>query len=379
VKHPALLLVGIACVALGACGGGGGGSVAAPVPFASTATGATPAPGSATPTAGPSISPAPAAAPTATATAFHTTVSGIVLQLASDAYGPITIGATTYASSDAGTGTPLAGATVVIGPVPVDGATAPAHAPAGDMLVQTTANGAFSATLDVAPAAPNASEPFVLPQNNVLGFVAPATGYYIAIFGVVSDGRTAGTAMPLHRFVSVGSALTLHVATIAAPESTALVAVNADRASAGVSALAFDTTAEEIARQHASIESANAYTCHYDAQNVGPTSRYLAAGGSGITGETLALSYGPDVASALQNAENGVLAERTTTPAGGHYLNLSDPSHVWAGIAAIAAPSAAGFFNIDEEFVTPNGSSANSASGYPTTGSCPPGIINNGS
>jgi hypothetical protein len=336
-------------------------------------------PASATPTASPGVSPAPTPAPTATATPIHTTVSGIVLQLASDAYGPVTIGTTTYASSDAGAGTQLAGATVVIGPVPVDGATAPAHAPAGDILVQTAANGAFSATLDVAPAAPNASEPFVLPQNNVLGFVAPAAGYYIAIFGATSDGRTAGTATPLHRFVSSGSALALHVATIAVPESAALAAINADRASAGASALVFDTTAEEIARQHASIESANNYTCHYDAQNVGPTSRYLAAGGSGITGETLALSYGPDVASALQNAESGVLAERTATPVGGHYLNLSDPSHIWAGIAAIAAPSAAGFFNIDEEFVTPNGSSANSASGYPTTGSCPPGIVNNGS
>jgi hypothetical protein len=61
-------------------------------------------------------------------------------------------------------------------------------------------------------------------------------------------------------------------------------------------------------------------------------------------------------------------------------VNLIDPSHEWAGVAAIVEPSAPGFFNVDYELVTPNGISATvGASGYPTTGECPAGTTNNGS
>jgi len=48
-------------------------------------------------------------------------------------------------------------------------------------------------------------------------------------------------------------------------------------------------------------------------------------------------------------------------------------SHQWAGLAAIAVPSATGYYNIDSEFVTPDGaSSIVGSSGYPTAGNCPP-------
>ena len=359
-----------------ACGGGGGG--AAPLPST--------APGSATigaPGAGGTANPSPSAttsAPAATPTPVRVTMAGTVLQLPSDAYGPIAIGANVYASTDATQTAAIAGATVVIGPVPVTGATAPATLPAGDVAATTAANGAFTVTLDVAPAPPSSSEPFVIPQNNILGFALPASGYYIAAFGPGSDGLGAGKPIPLHRFISVTPAATLRITQLASTEAAAIAALNATRATLGASTLIADESAEEVARLHASDESANAYTCHYDTHNVGPSSRFLAAGGSGLTGEALALSYGPDATSAFANSLLAFDAEGTQTPPGAHYLNLVDPTHAWLGVAAIAAPSAPGFFNIDDEFVTPDAQSAVvGSSGYPAGSTCPAGTTNNDS
>lgn len=350
---------------LTACGGGASGGTAAPI--------------SAPPTGASGVT-IPIVLPTAaspTAAPSGATVAGTIVEIPSDAYGPATIGTVVYASSDAAQTAPLANATVIIGPVPVIGATPPALLPTGDIAVRSTASGSFAGTPPIAPAPATSVEPFVIPRNNVLGVAPPATGYYLEIFGNGSDGTSAGTPIPLHRFVPASTTLALHISTISAAEAGALASVNADRAANGAGALIFDASAQEVARLHASDESAQRYTCHYDVRNIGPSSRYLAAGGMGLTGENLGLTYGPDAASAFQANEDATLAERSTTPAGGHFLNLVDPSHQWAGLAAVAA-SVGGFFNVDDDLVTPNGdSNAVGSSGYPTTGNCPAATIDN--
>jgi uncharacterized protein YkwD len=342
-------------LALAACGGGGSAAVAA--------------------------GPTPAGVPVTTPTpATGILVGGSVVQLPADAYGPATIAGVTYASADAAQTAPLVNATVIVGPLPIVGATPPATLPPGDVSTTTSAAGTFQALVAVPAAAPVSLEPFVIPQNNILGFVPPATGYYIEVFGAGTDGKSAGTPIPLHRFVAGSLQMNLRVSTISAAEAGALTVVNTDRAANGAGPLIFDQSAEEVARLHASDESTAGYTCHYDTKNVGPSSRYLATGGIGLTGEGLDLSFGPIASTAFQNNENAFMTEKTQVPPGGHFLNVVDTSHIWSGIAATQSVASPGFFNIDYDFVTPNALSTVVASfGYPTTGDCPPGTINNNS
>jgi uncharacterized protein YkwD len=302
------------------------------------------------------------------------------VELPADAYGPAAIAGVTYASADATQTVPLAHAVVIAGPVPITGATPPAQLPPNDVAVVTDAAGAFSASLAVAPAAASNAEPFVIPPNNALDFTAPPSGYYIEVFGATTDGRSAGAALPLHRFVSASGALALRVTTASAAEAGALAAVNADRAANAANPLIFDESAEEIARLHAADATARGtFICHYDANNAGPSSRYLAAGGIGLTGESVGIASAPDAATAFAFVESAFLNEKTAAPPGAHFTNLADPSHRWAGIAA-SGPGALAFnFNVDYELVTPSaqGSSAG-ASGYTAAG-CPAGIVDNNS
>ena len=335
-------------LALAACGGSAGGTAGA---------------------GGTTASEVPAASPTTPAGML---VAGSVAELPSDAYGPAAIAGVTYASADAMQTAPLASATVIIGPVPVTGATPPAQLPPGDVASVTTAAGTFAATMTIAPAAPASLEPFVLPQNNVLGFVPPANGYFVVVFGA----RT----IPLHRFVAPSDALVLRVSSASAAEAAALAAVNADRAANGAAALIFDEAAEEAARLHAADAVARGtFICHYDANGVGPSSRYLAAGGIGLTGEGVGIANATDATAAFAAVESAFLSEKSASPPGAHFTNLVDPSHRWAGLAA-AGPSALTFnFNVDYELVTPSAAgSTGAASGYTAAG-CPAGIVDNNS
>jgi uncharacterized protein YkwD len=353
-------------VVLAACGGGGGGSGAPGVPPTSPATGAP--------------SSAPSGGASATPTASANAVAGTIVQIPADAYGPIVIGSSTYVSADASQTAPLAGATVVVGPVPVMGSTPPAALPAGDVSATTTSTGAFTASVAVAPAPPSSVEPFVIPTNNITGFMPPATGYYIEVFGAGADGRSAGAPIPLHRFVAPSTALALRVSSTSSAEAAALTNVNADRAANGAGPLTFDESAEEVARLHATDESTVGYTCHYDTHNVGPSSRYLAANGIGLTGEGLGFTGATTLTAAFQLIEATFLAEKTLSPPGGHFTNLVDPAHVWAGLAGVEVVASPDFYNVDYDLVTPNGTDAVvGSSGYPTTGVCPGGTIDNNS
>ena len=349
-----------AAASIAACGGGGGGS---------------------SPGGGGGVVPTPA--PTATPTLTPTTVSGTVVQIPSDAYGPVTMGTATYASTDATQTTALVGATVIVGPVPVIGATAPATLPSGDVSTTTSSAGAFSVSVLVAPAAPSTAEPFVIPSNNILAITPPATGYYVEVFSVGTDGKSAGEPIPLHRFVAAGTSIALHVSSTSTAEAGALTALNNDRSSNNnAGPLTFDESAEEVARLHASDEATAAYFCHYDTHNVGPSSRYLATGGIGLTGEAISSIVGPSSTSiAFTDAENAFIAEKTQSPVGGHYLNLVDTAHLWAGLAVATVPnSTPTAYDVDYDLITPSAQdTVVGSSGYPIANTCPAGTTDNNS
>lgn len=352
----------VAGTLLAACGGGGGGARPAPPETSSSTPSATPAP-TPTPTHVPQTYP----------------VAGTVVQIPVDAYGPATIDGVTYQSADADQTTPLAGAAVIIGPVPIVGATVPPTLPTGDVAATTNANGAFTITLTVAPAAPSSAEPFVIPPQNLSGTIPPSTGYYVQVFGVGTDGVSAGMLLPLHRFLVASTSLSLRVTTASPAEATALANVNSDRASnAGAGPLIFDEEEEEVARLHASDEATNNYTCHYDLRNVGPSSRYLAVGGIGLTAENIE-SGGIDgsASAAFAQAEGAFLSEKSST--GPHYLNLVDATHNWLGLAALPMSSLSGYWEVDYDFGTSDDlGAAAAASGY-TSALCPAGIVVNDS
>jgi uncharacterized protein YkwD len=352
VKHA---FVAPMVLALAACGGGPGGTANA---------------------GGTSAIGIPSASPT---TPPGVTVAGSVVARAADAYGPAAIAGVTYASADASQTVPLAHATVIVGPVPIVGGTPPAQLPAGDAAVTTNAGGAFALTPAIAPAAASSAEPFVVPPDNLSGFVPPATGYYVEVFGAGTDGTSAGAPLPMHRFLAASTGLVLRISSASAAEAGALAAVNADRAANGAGPLIFDESAEEAARLHASDESSANYFCHYDTKNVGPSSRYVAIGAIGLTGENLALVSGTG-AVAFGYAEAAFLAEKTSNPPGGHYLNLVDGAHLWAGLAAVVDASAPAFANVDYELVTPNAAdTVVGAYGYPVSTPCPAGTVVNNS
>jgi uncharacterized protein YkwD len=305
-------------------------------------------------------------------------MAGTVVEIPVDAYGPATIAGVTYQSADAAQSTPLVGATVVVGPVPIVGATAPAALPTGDVATTTTAGGAFSVTPAVAPAAPATSEPFVIPPDNITGFAAPATGYYVQVFGPGADGLSAGVPLPLHRFVAASTSLMLRISTASAAEAGAIAAVNGDRAANGAGPLIFDESAEEAARLHASDMAAKGYTCHYDSNDVGPASRYLQVGGIGLTGESVEDGIASTASVAFSVADAAFMGEKTQSPPGGHYENNVDPTHTWAGLGAVASAVYGGNYSVDYELVTGSAQDPTAgASGYTNSG-CYSGIaINN--
>jgi len=302
-----------------------------------------------------------------------------------DGYGPVTMLGVTYAYDS--TGSPLSGATVIMGPTQIIGATPPPTLPAGDVSTVTNSNGAFSATIPAAPIAPVLTPDYsntpiatlVIPTYNITNFTAPATGYFVEVFGAGTDGVSAGVPIPLHAFLAASTPMNLHLTSAASAEASALALVNADRLSnAGASPLTFDEAAEEAARLHARDEAVNSYACHYDQHDVGPVSRYLNVGGVALTGEALAGSTTTSTLAAFQQAESTFLAEKSLTPQGQHYLNLMDSSHVWAGLAADLSMSL-NAYDVDYELISPPNSIDSVVGTTYQIDGCPASISANGS
>ena len=217
------------------------------------------------------------------------------------------------------------------------------------------------------------------PLNDLSGVTPPTSGYYVAVFAPGADGVSAGAPLPVHAFSAVGAggALANQTVTVASSdEANFLALVNHDRTTANPLALpmAFDENAEQAARQHAQDEATNVYYCHYDTQNRGPGSRFLGLLALGQDDENIGKTSGLSAPGSYASVEAQFMSEAATN--GGHYTNIIDSTHAWAGVAVVVGGPLAQY--VDQEFVSPNGTNPYV---YPNfAGSqCPAGVVPNNS
>jgi len=326
--------------ALAACGGGGStGGVVPP-----------------TPVGGSSSTPIPTPTPTA--------ITGKIVSIPNAAYGP----------SAPQTG--LANAIVIVGPSLILGATPPPTLPAGDVQATTIGDGSYTVSLAAATVAPNASANalFVVPSQDLSGVTPPKIGYYVSVFAVGADGKSANAPLPVHAFsaVTAGALATQRVTTATVDEAANLAYLNAARVKANPAALAltFDETAQEVAREHVQDEAANRYACHFDLKNVGPESRYLRMSGLGANGENFGYYGGGSSQEAYVQVVALFMKEG---PGGGHYDNVTGATRLWAGVATAAETN--GFQHTDDELVVPH----QTVQFIYQNEYCPAGIVTNNS
>ncbi len=255
---------------------------------------------------------------------------------------------------------PVRGASVVVGPYPVDGATPPPVLPPGDALATTDAAGRF--TLKVA--------------RGQAGVVYPGEVFWLDIFPSPAD-RVHRAA--IHRTMSlpagnltVPQAMTL-LAAVTPDESAYLDGINADRARFGAAPLVLDETMLESARYWAHFMATHGYFAHcipaasctpgattpppasYGVQDITPATRDAYFHDTfGIEGENIAEGL-----PAWPAVEKAMMAERALCPNGeprgcaytertAHFLNIVDASYDWAGVG-IATHGLAGTY-YDTEF-----------------------------
>lgn len=336
---------------LSACGGGGGGSSSGGgiiPPISSPSTQPT-----ASPTSFPVATPTPAII-----------ISGKIVSIPTGTYG----------SSAPQTG--LAGATVIVGPVLILGATPPPVLPMGNVQATTDGNGSYSVSMKVGQVSPDSSinAVFAVPTQNLSGVTPPTSGYYVSVFASGSDGKSANAPLPVHAFSAITNNMlvTQRVTIASVDEAANLAYLNSSRVKANpiATVLIFDEIAEETAREHAQDMANNKVLCHYDMQNVGPESRYLRMSGLGGDWENAGFAgiQTPQAAFAFLN--DWSISEG---PGGGHYENIIATAHLWGGVAT-AGNSTIGIY-VDDELISPH---SGALTGYPNT-NCSTGIISNNS
>lgn len=235
--------VGFVAFSLAGCGGGGGGGTTPPTSGGSSVGGST---ATSIPTPSPTATPTPSV------------ITGKVVSIPNTAYGPN--------APQAG----LAGAIVIVEPTLILGSTPPPTLPAGDVQATTQSDGSYTVSLAAAPIVPDASPDalFVMPGQDLSGIAPPKSGYYVSVFAVGADGKSANSPLPVHAFsaVTAGALATQRVTTATVDEAANLATLNAARIAANPTAppLTFDETAEEVSREHSKDEAANHYFCHYD-------------------------------------------------------------------------------------------------------------------
>lgn len=329
-RRPITIASLAAASVLTACGGGGGGSSPSSV-----------------------IPPSPISTPTPIATLAPAPLTGKIVVIPSSSYGPNA------------PQSPLSGAVVIVGRTLIIGATPPPTLPAGDVQTTTDALGNYSVLPASAPTAPDTSPDaaFAIPGLNLSGFTPPTSGYYISVFAVGADGKSANVPLPVHAFSAVtnNTLATQHVTTASVDEAANLAYLNASRVKANAAApvLIFDEIAQETAREHAQDMAANKIMCHYDMKNVGPESRYLRM--MGLGGDWENAGYGG------VNTPQNVFAfindwSISEGPGGPHYENIIATAHRWAGVAT-GGDSTIGIY-VDDELVSPH---AGALTGYPNT------------
>jgi len=132
-----------------------------------------------------------------------------------------------------------------------------------------------------------------------------------------------------------------------------LALVNADRAAAGLTPVAWDDTAAAVGAAHAADMVAHGYFSHWNPQGLGPDHRYSAAGGLHAVMENLhAFSYTytngrpapvEDWEVIIRNAQAGLMQSP------GHRANILHPAHTHLGIGMAYDP-ATGQFRLAQEF-----------------------------
>ena len=300
---------------LAACGGGGGGSSGGGLP--------------------PTPTPTPTATPITTAA-----VAGRV----TDCQWP-TAPSTTVLSCTAGVA--IAGATVIIGPTLVTGATPPPTVPAGDVSTTTAADGTYAFA--------NAPS-----TGNVYVSVHPASGdAHVSLHAQLGMSFNSGT--PPNPVPAIGrtTTLTFSLAT-PAPEEAAwlnspcggpnpywtqrgqnipICGMNADRGNAGVAALIFDEYALEVARNWSNIvattpwinDPPNTTVPATNAAN-SPAALYAYRGGNFAQQGRVIFAPGPITNATYLDGEAGFESEETSPP-GPHWAAIVNASYGWVGLA----------------------------------------------
>lgn len=227
---------------------------------------------------------------------------------------------------DLDNGQPLAGATVVIATTLYTGATPPPGVPAAT----TAADGSYTLT------------PTTLGPN------------YVYVY--------AANHATLHQTLELNTVATtvrdLKVTTPTAAETAWLALINADRAAYGHGAgpLIFDESALEAGRYWAAFMATNGYYAHcipytacsglatsnppsYQPYDDNPSDRYAHFFGIDYPYENIGALY----LGTFADDENQITSERNNCPGGiasgcpssettGHWINLVDPTRVWAGV-----------------------------------------------
>jgi Cysteine-rich secretory protein family len=255
------------------------------------------------------------------------------------------LGAQRFAADGGAAGVPIAGATVVVGPRLIVGATPPAVIPRGDVTATTARDGTYAAT----------------------GYDGRGTTY-VVVFPPAGDGHVS-----LHARAAVADngirPLYLYAPTAAETAELALIA--GDRAANGAGPLVPDEIAFETARAHADFMAANGYYQHcipatrcdvvatfpteppssFPPRYVSPNDLYTALGGAlelapgANWTENFYVGWPSSNASyaSWPVADGWFMAEKCNVTAscpngpveGGyvkHYKNIVDPAHTWVGL-----------------------------------------------
>ena len=282
------------------------------------------------------------------------------------------LGAQRFAGDGGAAGAPIAGATVVVGPRLIAGATPPPALPRGDVAATTAPDGRYAVT----------------------GYDGRGTTY-VMVFPPPGDGHVS-----LHARAAVADdgIRPLYLYAPAAAEIAELALITIDRAANGAGPLVPDETAFETARAHADFMAANGYYQHcipatrcdavatfpaeppssYPSRYASPNDLYAALGGAlelGPTNWTENFYVGWPSGSASYAswpvADGWFMAEKCNITAscpngpvaGGyvkHYKNIVNPAHTWVGLGdnanarpALAAgndPRIKAFANFIQEF-----------------------------
>lgn len=268
--------------------------------------------------AGPPSTTTPSASPT-------TSAQGVVRDL----------GAQRYANDGNAAGAPIAGATVVVGPTLVDGATPPATYPTGDAHTTTQSDGSYT----------------------LAGF-ATGTPTYAIVLPPVGDPHVAS-----HALAKLGVTQTLYLYAPSTAETAELTQINLDRSNNAAGPVLFDEIAFETARAHADFMATNGYYAHcIPMSNCAP--------GVGIPPTSFPPQYAsPDdlynflggalqLAPAANHTENFAFNVTTWSVADGlfmaekgtadqsHFDNIVFPTHSWVGLGGNPSPQPPAAFGL---------------------------------